>query len=195
MTLSEILKANGLDDKAAEAVLASMKKNNIFTASEENLDVRYGKLKGEHDTLTSQYGEAQTLIKNLKAANTGNEELQGKITDYEGKIQQMEKELKQTKIDAALKVALLEAKVTDVDYLTFKIKEKGEVTLDDSGKVKGIDDTIAALKTQFPQHFADSTKKKIDEKKLPEDDDPNNGGAEPETLADALRMKYEGGSE
>ena len=99
----EILKANGIDDKAAEAVLASMKKNNIFTASEENLDVRYGKLKGEHDTLTSQYGEAQTLIKNLKAANTGNEELQGKITDYEGKIQQMEKELKQTNIDAALK--------------------------------------------------------------------------------------------
>lgn len=195
MTLSEILKANGLDDKAAEAVLASMKKNNIFTASEENLDVRYGKLKGEHDTLTKQYGEAQTLINNLKAANTGNEELQGKINDYEGKIQQMEKELKQTKTDAALKVALLEAKVTDVDYLTFKIKEKGEVTLEENGKIKGIDDTIAALKTQFPQHFASPTKNKIDENKLPDDNNHEDGGTEPKTLAEALQQKYEGGSE
>lgn len=195
MTLSEILKANGIDDKAAEAVLASMKKNNIFTASEENLDVRYGKLKGDHDTLTKQYGEAQTLIKNLKAANTGNEALQGKITDYEGKIQQMEKELKQTKIDAALKVALLEAKVTDVDYLTFKIKEKGEVTLEENGKIKGIDDTIAALKTQFPQHFASSAKKKIDENKLPDDNNHEDGGTEPKTLAEALQQKYESGSE
>ena len=195
MTLMEILKANGLDDKAAEAVLASMKKNNIFTASEENLDVRYGKLKGEHDTLTSQYGEAQTLIKNLKAANSGNEELQGKINDYEGKIQQMEKKLKQTKIDAALKVALLEAKVTDVDYLTFKIKEKGEVTLEENGKIKGIDDTIAALKTQFPQHFASFTKKKIDENKLPDDNNHEDGGTEPKTLAEALQQKYESGSE
>lgn len=190
MTLQEILKAKGLDDTAVESVIGEMKQNKIFTASEENLDVRYGKLKGDFDALTKQHGESTTLIEQLKKDSKGNEALQGKITEYEGKIQQMEKELQQTKVDAALKVALLEAKVTDVDYLTFKIKEKGEVTLGDDGKIKGIDDTIAALKTQYPQHFSTESKKKIDENKLPKGDEHNEGGSEPKTLAEALELKY-----
>lgn len=190
MTLQEILKAKGLDDTAVESVIGEMKQNKIFTASEENLDVRYGKLKGDFDALTKQHGESTTLIEQLKKDSKGNEALQGKITEYEGKIQQMEKELQQTKVDAALKVALLEAKVTDVDYLTFKIKEKGEVTLGDDGKIKGIDDTIAALKTQYPQHFSTESKKKIDENKLPNSNEHNEGGSEPKTLAEALELKY-----
>lgn len=166
MTLQEILKAKGLDDKAVESVIGEMKQNKIFTSAEENLDIRYGKLKTDFDALTKQHGESTALIEQMKKDNAGNEALQSKITEYEQKIQQMTTELQQTKLDAALKVALLEAKVTDVDYLTFKIKEKGEVKLGDDGKIKGIDDTIAALKTQYPQHFASETKKKIDENKL-----------------------------
>lgn len=173
MTLQEILKAKGLDDKAVESVIGEMKQNKIFTSSEENLDIRYGKLKTDFDALTKQHGESTALIEQMKKDNAGNEALQSKITEYEQKIQQMTTELQQTKLDAALKVALLEAKVTDVDYLTFKIKEKGEVKLGDDGKIKGIDDTIAALKTQYPQHFASETKKKIDENKLPSGDDEN----------------------
>lgn len=171
MTLQEILKAKGLDDKAVESVIGEMKQNKIFTSAEENLDIRYGKLKTDFDALTKQHGESTALIEQMKKDNAGNEQLQTKITEYEQKIQQMEKELQQTKMDAALKVALLEAKVTDVDYLTFKIKEKGEVKLGEDGKIKGIDDTIAALKTQYPQHFASETKKKIEENKLPEGED------------------------
>ena len=183
MTLQEILKAKGLDDKAVESVIGEMKQNKIFTASEENLDVRYGKLKGDFDALTKQHGESTTLIEQLKKDSQGNEALQGKITEYERKIQQMEKELQQTKIDAALKVALLEAGATDVDYLTFKIKEKGEVSLGDDGKIKGIDDTIAAQKTQFPQHFSSTSKKKVDEKKLPEDGEGGEGMTKKELLS------------
>ena len=55
MTLQEILKAKGLSDEDIESVIGEMKQNKIFTAAEENLDIRYGKLKGEHDTLTQQY--------------------------------------------------------------------------------------------------------------------------------------------
>lgn len=176
MTLQEILKAKGLDDKAIEGVIGEMKQNKIFTSAEENLDIRYGKLKTDFDALTKQHGESTALIEQMKKDNAGNEALQSKITEYEGKIQNMEKELQQTKIDAALKVALLEAKVTDVDYLTFKIKEKGEVKLGDDGKIKGIDDTIASLKTQFPQHFSSEIKKKIDENRLPDGDQDKNHG-------------------
>ncbi len=195
MTLQEILKAKGLDDKAVESVIGEMKQNKIFTASEENLDIRYGKLKGDFDTLTAQHGESTKLIEELKKSNAGNEGLQGKITEYETKVQNLEKELQQTKIESALKVALLEANVTDVDYLTFKIKEKGEVKLGEDGKIKGIDDTIAALKTQFPQHFASESKKKIDENKLPNGEEHKDGYTKKDILskpyAERLKMYQE----
>lgn len=176
MTLQEILKAKGLDDKAVEETIGEMKQNKIFTASEENLDIRYGKLKGDFDALTKQHDESTNLIEQLKKDNAGNAGLQQKITDYEKNIADLTAENEQLKIDSALKIALLEAKVSDVDYLTFKIKEKGEVKLGDDGKIKGIDDTIAALKTQYPQHFASESKKKIDENKLPNGDENNGDG-------------------
>lgn len=171
MTLQEILKAKGLDDKAVEETIGEMKQNKIFTASEENLDIRYGKLKGDYDALTKQHGESTNLIEQLKKDNAGNAGLQQKITDYEKNIADLTAENEQLKIDSALKIALLEAKVVDVDYLTFKIKEKGEVKLGDDGKIKGIDDTIAAMKTQYPAQFSSESRKKIDENKLPIGDD------------------------
>lgn len=183
MTLQEILKAKGLDDKAVEETIGEMKQNKIFTASEENLDIRYGKLKGDYDALTKQHGESTNLIEQLKKDNAGNAGLQQKITDYEKNIADLTAENEQLKIDSALKIALLEAKVSDVDYLTFKIKEKGEVKLGDDGKIKGIDDTIAALKTQFPQHFASESKKKIDENKLPNGDGNGDGMTKKELLS------------
>lgn len=183
MTLQEILKAKGLSDEDIQSVIGEMKQNKIFTASEENLDIRYGKLKGDFDNLTTQHGESTKLIEELKKSNAGNEGLQNKITEYETKVQNLEKELRQTKIESALKVALLEANVTDVDYLTFKIKEKGEVKLGDDGKIKGIDDTIATLKTQFPQYFASESKKKIDENKLPNGDDKGDGWTKKDILS------------
>ncbi len=192
MTLQEILKAKGLDDKTIESVIGEMKQNKIFTSAEENIDIRYNKLKTDFDNLTKQHGESTALIEQMKKDNAGNEALQSKITDYEGKIGNLQKELEQTKIDAALKVALLEAKVTDVDYLTFKIKEKGEVKLGDDGKIKGIDDTISTLKTQYPQHFSSDTKKKIDENKLQSGDNGTGAMTKKELLSKpyAERMKF-----
>ena len=174
MTLQEILKSQGLNDEQIKTITGEMKQNKIFTSSEENLDIRYGKLKTDFDNLTKQHGESTTLIEQLKKDNAGNEQLQSKITDYESKIQDLEQELENTKIDSALKVALLESGVTDVDYMTFKIKEKGKIKLDDSGKIKGFDETLAGLKTQFPQHFkASKIDKNINENRLPNDNNNN----------------------
>lgn len=188
MTLQEILKAKGLSDEDVESIIGEMKQNKIFTTAEENLDIRYGKLKGDHDTLTKQHKEATDLIEQLKNDNAGNAELQGKITGYETTIADLTKQLEQEKVDSALKIALLEAKVQDVDYLTFKIKEKGEVKLDENGKIKGFDDTIAALKTQFPNQFVTvDDQRQIDPQPLPQGDDRKN---EPVSLADAIAQNY-----
>ena len=171
MTIAEILKAKGLDDDAINGIIEEMKTNKIFTASEKNLDIRYGKLKTDHDSKLAELAEANNLISELKKNNKGNEGLQQKIADYEGQVAQLQAELEQTKLDAAIKVELLSSKALDVDYLTFKLKEKGDaLALDESGKVKGWDDKLAALKTQFPTQFESDGKKTIIENRLPHDE-------------------------
>ncbi len=171
MTLQEILKSQGLSDEQIEKVTGEMKQNKIFLADEENLGIRYKKLKDDHDALTKQHGEATTLIEELKKGNKGNEQLQSKITAYETQVADLQAELEKTKVESAIKVALLSAKAIDVDYLTFKLKEKGEIKLDDQGNIKGIDDMLAGLKTQFPNQFESASQKKIEEHKLPNGDD------------------------
>lgn len=186
MTLNEILKANGVNDEAISAIAAAMKENKIYTASEENLDIRYGKLKTQHDGVNQQLTEANALIEELKKSNKGNDGLQQKVTDYENKVQQLQAELEQTKLDAAIKVELLANKAVDVDYLTFKLKNKGEaLTLDENGKIKDWDDKLAALKTQFPNQFEASGKKTVVENRLPGNDEESTL-----TKSDILKKPY-----
>ena len=165
-TLQEILKAKKIEEKTVNEIMEEMKTNKIYTSAEENLDVRYGKLKDEHATKTSELEKANSLIEEMKKANKGNETLQGKITEYEGEVTKLQEELKTTKLASAIKVALLSEKAMDVDYLTFKLKEKGELELDDNDKIKGWDDKLSGLKTQFPTQFEGGSTKKIDEHKL-----------------------------
>lgn len=190
MTLQEILKAQGLNDEQIKAVVAEMKNNKIFTAGEENLDIRYSKLKADHDNLVAQHGESSKLIEQLKAGTKDSEALQGKVASYEQTISKLQADLKQTQIESAIKVALLGAKALDVDYMTFKLKEKGDIELDEHGNIKGIDDRLAGLKTQFPTQFETGTQqRKIEEQKLPDSDQQRT--AEPKSLSDAIRMGYE----
>ena len=190
MTLQELLKAQGLSEEQVKAILGAMKENKIYTASEENLDTRYGKLKTDHETLNTQYSEANKLIETLKASNKGNEDLQAKVTTYEGQISELQEQLQQTQLESAIKLALLDANATDVDYMTFKLKEKGEIALDENGKIKGIEDKIAGLKTQFPTQFENKQQNKVDPIKLPNDPTPDDK-TQPATLAGALKAAYE----
>ncbi len=187
MKLAELLKAKGIDDAVINEVMEEMKANKIFTASEENLDVRYGKLKTDHEGKLAELAEAQNLIAELKKSTKGNEGLQQRITEYEGQVATLQAELEQTKLDAAIKVELLSSKALDVDYLTFKLKEKGELALDENGKIKGWDDKVAALKTQFPTQFEAAGKKNILENKL-QGEDGNNNSVSKEAFA---KMGYQ----
>lgn len=187
MTLQEILKSKGLSDEQITEIVGDMKQNKIFTAGEENLDIRYSKLKADHDNLTAQHKESTTLIEQFKAGAKDNEVLQGKITSYEAQIAKLTEQLKQTQLDAEIKVALLGAKATDVDYMTFRLKEKGELELDDQGHIKGIDDRLAGLKTQFPGFFDSGVmQKEIQEQRLPGHKSESGGM----TKAEFLRKPY-----
>ena len=142
---------------------------------------------------------ANNLIEQLKKGTKGDEELQTKITEYETQVTQLQDQLKETKMKSAIKVALLSEKAVDVDYLTYKLneqlKEKGEqLELDENDHIKGWDNRLADLKTQFPKMFevapgGSGGFKPIDTGRLPGGD--GGAGAEPKSLAEALRQQYE----
>lgn len=172
MNLVEILKAKNIGDDVIQSIQEDMKANKIFTSSEENLDIRYGKLKTQHDGVNAQLKEANDLIATLKKSTEGQEDLQKKVADYEAQITTLQNQLEQTQIDADVHVELLAAgvKPDDIDYVMYKLKAKGELERGEDGKIKGMDDKIAALKTQLPGQFAGEKKPKILENRLPDSD-------------------------
>ncbi len=189
MTLQEILKAKGMSDEDIEATIGEMKQNKIFTTSHENMDVRYPKLKADHESLTAQHGESAKLIEQFKAGAKDNEVLQGKITSYEATIAELTKQLNDQRIEAAMdrRLTAAGARAEDLDYLKFQWRKKGDITLDDNGDIKGGDDAIAGLKTQHPVQFESAAQQReIQPHKLP-DRDKGEGGM---TRAEFLRKPY-----
>lgn len=192
MTLQELLTQNGIAEDIITKILNGMKENKIFTASEENLDVRYGKLKDEHNAKLTELEQANNLIGELKKSAKGNEDLESKIKTYETEtIPQLQKQLEDTKIKSAIKVSLIGEKAIDVDYLTYKLEEKlkenGEtLQLDENENIKGWNDKLTTLKTQFPKMFeSSSSTKTVEPNKLPDKNEENKL-----TKADIFKMSY-----
>lgn len=146
---------------------------------------KYDSLQALLDGKITELDSANGLIAELKKGTKGNEELQGKITGYESQVAQLQAELEQTKLENAIQLALRDAKAIDPDYLAFKLREKysaDELKLDENGKLKGIDDKLAGLKTQFPNQFEGAGTKRIIENKLPDDLDTGAGLSKEEIL-------------
>ena len=184
MNLMEILKANGVEDDVITKITADMKTNKVYTAGEENLDIRYGKLKNEHTQAQQSITDLQQKVAEFEQLKSQNANL---IEEANKKIAEMQVENAKIKTDYALERALMEAKVQDVDYMKFKIKEKHPdgFKLDENGKIESINTVIDDLKVQFPNQFA-KTEKKIEEKKL-EKSDNDNGGISSEQFS---KMNY-----
>ena len=157
--------------------------------------------KGKHDSeieklnallsgKTTELETANKLIADLQKATKGNEEMQGKFAEYQTQVAQLQAQLAETKIKAAVKVALLSEKAVDIDYLTFKINEKlkGEgkaLELDQNENIKNWDDILSGLKTQFPTQFAKASAVNVDPNPLPT---PAPGGTM--TRSEFMRKPY-----
>lgn len=178
-----------LGDELYKQIEAKVNEHNGNEANKDN-QIKIGNLgkgeyvsKAKHDALQelingkdTELKSANDLIAELKKGTKGNEELQGKITGYETQVAELQKELQETKINGALKVALLSEKAIDVPYLTFKLEEKLKaegktLELDDNGNIKGWDDLLSGLKTQLPNQFESVTNKKVDPNRLPKSED------------------------
>lgn len=187
-------------------------KVNAYNGNEANKEkqIKIGNLgsgeyvgKGKHDSeieklnnlLASKSTELESangLIAELKKSTKGNEEMQGKITTYEQQVADLQQQLEATKINSAVKVALLSEKAVDIDYLTFKINEKlreqgKALELDENENIKGWDDVLSGLKTQYPSQFesVSGERKVLGDNRLPKSEERSGY-----TKQDLLKMPY-----
>lgn len=137
--------------------------------------------KGKYDALMEQLTGKQTeldtangLLNDLREKTKDNEAIQNQFAEYQNTVTKLQNLLAETKLKNAIKFKLLSEKAidSDIDYLTFrleqKMKEDGKsLELDENENIKGWDDILSGLKTQFPTHFETSSKKNILENKLP----------------------------
>lgn len=158
--------------------------------AENGKDITREKTKA--DSVQTQLNAANEKLSGFEGVDVDG--LNGKVTAAEQQVAALQAELAAAKASAAVKLALVEAKALDVDYLSFKIGEKLKadgkaVELDESGKVKDWDNMLEGLQKQYPTQFEGSSAKKIEEHKLPDGD--KDAKSEPATLADALHDFYE----
>jgi hypothetical protein len=187
---SKINEHNGKDDNKEKQIKLGNLGGGEYVAKGK-YDTELEKL---NTTLTGKNNElenANKLIAELKKASKNNEDFQTKINGYENTVAKLQKELNDTKLKAAVKVALLSEKANDIDYLTFKVNEKLQeqgkaLELDENDNIKGWDDVISGLKTQFPNQFESAGQREIQLQKLPD----HNGGKDTMTRAEFLRKTY-----
>lgn len=191
MDLKEILASQSLSEEQITAIETAMKENKIYLADEENLSIRYNKLKEDKQAQDNEFQKAQELIKQLQDSAKDNENVQTKIKEYEAQIEQLQADAAKAKLDYAIKAGLLERNINpdSMDFLLFKINQNNkELKLGEDDKLEGID--FDEIKTKYASHFKaedSNAGKKLDPNSLPQGGEPNN---EPKSLADALKQKY-----
>ena len=156
--LTEILRGKSLGDDVIQAILDEMKAQGVHLTAEENMDVRYPKLKTQYEGATKSLDEANATIKQLQEAAQGQENLQQIIKDHEQKEAQLQAELDKAKFEAEAKYGLYSAGAEDVDYGLYMLQkimmEDGkEMKVDENGKIPGWEDLLSSLKTQSPKNF------------------------------------------
>ena len=187
MKFEKLLEKYGMSEEQVAEFIAEMKNEKYFLSTEENIDRRYTKLKDDYAASSSELEKARGLIEQLKGEATIGEEMQSKISMYEAEIEKLKIENARERKNNAIKLALLEAKALDIDYLTYKINEKNsELELDEKGNLKGINEIIEGCKQQFPNQF----EKEVVEKKIIENKLDKGTGSTAITKDDFKKMSY-----
>ena len=196
MNANDIIKKY-LDSDKSKELLEELKKNKIYFANEENLDIRYSKLKDDMTAKNKLYDEAQKHIEELNNGLKNGEELKAKQLEYEKKIAELEAENKNIKIDSALRQKLFEANATDTDYIIYKIKNRlksENKTLEiENGNIKDLNNIIETEKKTSPNFFkSETTSKEVEIQNV------GKGGkaeAEPKNLIEALKLRNKSNTE
>lgn len=155
MPFKELLKSI-VGEEQTTAILNGMKEKKIYISSNENVDERYTKLKGQKEDLEQQLATANTTITDLKKATKGNEDLQKKLTDYESKIQTLQQEseakVRNLTLDHAIDKLLTTNNAKHVDLLKAQFN-RDQLEITEDGVIKGLDDQFKAIKESYSDLF------------------------------------------
>lgn len=159
MDFKELLSTQGLSDEQVTKILDAMKENKLYTSNQENLDIRYEKLKTKHDDLAAQIANANTTIEELKKSNVDNTELQTSLDKYKQDYEQLkldsEAKVKDITLNSHIKSYMKDYKVKEKydDLLMSKI-DKSALQFNDKGEVTGLKEIFDNLKTEYTDLFA-----------------------------------------
>lgn len=122
------------------------------------------------------------------------EKLQGDYQTLEQSNRAASQRADQLLIESQVRAKLSDAKVKDVDYALFKLKQEGEFKLGEDQKVVGLEERVEALKAATPDNFIPAAKTIVVNK--PEQHTVDESVTEPQNLRDALQEVYsKGGNE
>ena len=156
MNFEELLKAQGLTDEQIKAVMGAMKKEKIYTTTEEKADERISKLKSQKEDLEGQLNTANSTIKELKKNNADNEELQKTIKQHEDTIKtqkaEYENKVRNLTLDSAINNALTKAKAKHSDLLASKI-DRDKLVINEDGTITGLDEQLKGFKNTYKDLF------------------------------------------
>lgn len=162
MTFEEFLISKGFTAEQAKSVVDNMPANKFYLANEENLGLRYDKLKNQKEQVDADLKAANELVEGLQNSNKDVEGLQTQINEYKEKVTGLETERATERKGYAIKEALTKAGVVDIDYMAYKL---GDVEVLKDGSLKDIESKVKALQESNPTFFAAAAEPNDDKSK------------------------------
>ncbi|WP_205611223.1 phage scaffolding protein [Clostridium sporogenes] len=136
--MEELLKKLGFTEEQIQKVIGGMKENKIYTTTEENMDIRYNKLKEQKEQLEDDLKEANKTLDKVRKDNKDIESLQTEIDGYKTKMTELEAGREKEQKEFTVKSKLKDAGCTDVDYMLYKLGniEKLDIEKELDNKIK-----------------------------------------------------------
>lgn len=112
--------------------------------------------KDQYNSKVQELKTANDTLTTLQKDNKDAESLQAEITKYKDEVEKLQADQAEKDKNYALKDALTQAGVKDVEYMTFKL---GDVEVNKDGSIKDLDSKIKDLKANYADQFKADDKK------------------------------------
>jgi len=191
--LKDLLESLKVESELVDKIIKAMQEQKIYTTAEENLDVRYKKLKDQSESKDTELNEAQKLIKELQTLVGDSESVKSKVGEYEKKIDLLQKQNEKLALESAVTFELQanKAKSDAIEFLLFKVlNDESEITMTDKGKLKGLD--IDEIKKNHASMFDNGAGNlQFQGQKLPENNNQNDGMTQEEFNKLGITARFE----
>lgn len=148
----EFLRGLGLEEETVQKIVDEHHDTlRDFKNKAEKTESLQEQLDKANEELTNRDNQITEL---QKAKDGDNQELKDKLSNYKKENAQYQAEMKQLKLNNAVKLAVAKD-ANDADDILSLIN-KDELELQDDGNVKGLDKAIESLKESKPYLFAES---------------------------------------